>query len=89
MSEQPGVVVTPPHLIGDSIKRHVEATLGTIPPGKGHVAELSITLESGVNVAYAARIHDGPRAGEWDVVAYVGKNWNGPIQGGVNVRWIK
>lgn len=81
---KPGVVTVPATQIRDSIKRQVEAVLATLPTDKAQVAEIGVDLATGVNLVYAARFGE-----EWTAVAYVGKNWSGPIEGGAFLRWTQ
>lgn len=82
-SKTPGVIVSPPSRIRDSIKVEVERALAQIPPGKQSMAQVDIHLKSGINVAYAYKTGKG-----WTVGAYVGKTWSGPVEGGASVTKI-
>jgi len=79
-----GVIEVPPSMISESIKRIVDRELASIPKGKAQVAKVSIDLSTGVNLAYAAKFND-----TWQVVAWVGSNWSGDIEGGAQVQWSK
>ena len=82
--DKKGVVVADPSMISDTIKRLADRELGKIPPGKKMFAELTIDLDTGINVAYAAKINE-----QWTVVSWVGSNWSGDVAGGARVTWTK
>ena len=74
-----GVILPEPGAISASVKRQVKAAFADLPPGR-NMAMLSINLESGVNFALGRKYPSG-----WEIEAYIGKNWKGPLSGGINV----
>lgn len=80
MPDRAGVVIAPARVISDSIKAAVDRTLGELPPGT-HGAIVGIATDKGVNLAIAHRSDHG-----WEVAAYIGKTWTGPIEGGAFVK---
>jgi hypothetical protein len=77
-----GVVKTPPSQIRGAIRAAVAEALAEIPPDRNGIAELAVSLESGVNLVYAHKM----QGGKWTAVAYLGSNWSGEISGGVSVK---
>ena len=80
----PRVVTLSPMLIRDSLKTEVDKVLKDLPPDKGGMAEVTVDLERGINLVYAYR---DPVKG-WTAAAYVGRHWDGPIVGGIQVRKV-
>ena len=83
---QPGVVALSaeqaPGIIAASIRASVAAALKDVPEGaKG--ALVGIATEKGVNVAFAMKYAHG-----WRVETWIGKDWHGPVKGGVVVQKI-
>ena len=90
MSDTPGVVHSigplppvPAGPIASMLKQQVHAALAEIPEGK-QGALVGIATEHGVNLAVAHRSKDG----RWVTAAWIGKDWQGPIRGGVEVRAV-
>lgn len=79
MSSTPGVVITPPHLIRDAIKRQVETVLLGIETGKTG-ALVAVATQDGVNLAVAHRFKQ-----RWEVTAWIGKSWKGGTDLGAQV----
>jgi hypothetical protein len=77
---QPGVITWQPSQIRESVKLEVEKYLATLPRDRGAMAEISIDMQRGVNLAVAVR---DPKNGNWEAGLYVGKSFDGPIVGGV------
>lgn len=72
-------------MISGSIKRQVALALADAPK-KANVAKLAVDLAAGVNVVYAYR--PAPTS-PWTVEAYIGSNWKGKVQGGVEIVWAR
>jgi hypothetical protein len=82
MSELKSVLTT--QSISASVERAVERELAKIPPEGKHMAEVAIEFQRGINLAYAYST-----GREWKIGVYVGKHWEGPVEGGAFVKWVK
>lgn len=47
------------------------------------MAEVAVSLETGVNLVYAHKAPDG----RWQAAAWVGSNWQGELTAGAQVTW--
>jgi hypothetical protein len=83
---KPGVVITPPHLIADSIKSSVEKVFAGVEPGHG-TAMVEVELETGVNLVIGHRF-DGEKF-DLDVATWIGKSWaaGGNVGAAVRASW--
>lgn len=83
MSPKHGVVSLPPSAISESIRKEVNRALAEIPEGKTGLMQVDISLEQGVNIAYAMKTPKG-----WEAVVYVGKHWDGDLVAGARVKKV-
>lgn len=70
----------PPGPIAAMIKSQVHQVLAEIPDGKNG-ALVAVGTAEGINLAVAHRTGD-----HFTVVAWIGKSWTGPLDGGASVR---
>ena len=71
-----------PGVIAASIRASVAAALKDVP-GDAKGALVGIATEKGVNLVFAMKYEHG-----WRSEAWIGKDWTGPIRGGVVVQKI-
>jgi hypothetical protein len=76
---RPGVAITPPTMIADSIKREVDRVLNQLPETKAFV-RIDVEVARGTNVVFGYR---DTFDGKWKVAAggWIGKDWSMPAKG--------
>jgi len=70
-----------PGIISSSIERAVNDALKAVPPEKKG-ALLAVATTEGVRAVVAAKLDDD---GDWKMAGWVGKDWTGPVSGGIAV----
>jgi hypothetical protein len=73
------VFTTPPEVLLPSIHASIAHAIASLPP-EAHGALVGVATEAGVNAAIVAKLDD-----DWEVMAWIGKSWRGPIAGGAQV----
>lgn len=77
----PGVAyAAPPAELLPAITGQISAALASLRPGSTG-ALVAIVTETGANAAIVAKLPHG-----WETIAYIGKRWGGPIEGGAAIR---
>lgn len=80
MSTGKGVAFNaPPEDLVPSIRASLDKAIATLPPG-ANGALVGIATERGVNAAVVAKGDHG-----WQVSAWIGKTWSGPVEAGARV----
>ncbi len=70
----------PPAELITAVNGQISAALASLKPGSNG-ALVAIATQSGVNGAIVAKLPHG-----WSTVAWLGKTWSGPLEGGVAVK---
>ena len=70
----------PPNNLLPSISKSIADAIAQLPPG-ANGAVVGIATEKGANAAVVAKVRDG-----WEIQAWIGKKWVGPVEGGGSVR---
>lgn len=85
---KPGVVIMPPGMIAASIRQEVDRIVNQLPAAfpQATMVRLDIGLDKGVNLAFAHKTYDG----RFSIVTggWIGKDWQGPVTGGVGVTVV-
>lgn len=73
--------VPPPANILGTINSQIESALNAMPEGAFANAVLKVETTAGINLAMVAKIDE-----TWTVMAWAGKRWGAPVEGGVAVQ---
>lgn len=77
----PGVATNPPPAsLLDAITRQVHEAVATLPPG-ANGGLVAVATTAGVNLAVVSKVGD-----HVDIQAWIGKDWQQPLEGGASVK---